>query len=108
MRRFYLLTVLSVLAVSYQSIAQESAGTPAERILVTANAARHERISTTSEAADISVSGKVTDEKGDGLPGVSVVVKGSTQGTTTDGTGSYRLNIPTILSDFSLFLIPIQ
>ena len=45
-------------------------------------------------AADITVSGKVSDEKGAGLPGVSVVVKGSTQGTTTDGTGSYRITAP--------------
>lgn len=94
MRRFYLLTALSVLAVSYQSIAQESAGAPAERVLLTVNTTKNERIGTTSEAADISVSGKVKDEKGDGLPGVSVVVKGTTQGTTTDGTGSFTIKVP--------------
>ena len=44
--------------------------------------------------ADIPVSGKVTDEKGEGLPGVSVVVKGTTQGATTDGTGSFRIAVP--------------
>lgn len=44
--------------------------------------------------AEIPVSGKVIDEKGDGMPGVSVIVKGSTQGTTTDGTGSFRLAVP--------------
>lgn len=44
--------------------------------------------------ADVVVSGKVIDEKGDGLPGVSVIIKGSTQGTTTDGQGSYRLSVP--------------
>ncbi|WP_394330475.1 SusC/RagA family TonB-linked outer membrane protein [Spirosoma radiotolerans] len=45
-------------------------------------------------AVDIPITGKVTDEKGDGLPGVSVVVKGSTQGATTDGEGSFRITVP--------------
>ncbi|MDP2113899.1 MAG: carboxypeptidase-like regulatory domain-containing protein, partial [Bacteroidota bacterium] len=42
-----------------------------------------------------SVSGKVTDSAGEGLPGVSVVVKGTTIGTITDMDGNYSLsNIP--------------
>jgi len=41
-----------------------------------------------------SVSGKVTDSAG-ALPGVSVVVKGTTTGTITDSNGSYSLsNVP--------------
>uniref|UniRef100_UPI003B3BE694 SusC/RagA family TonB-linked outer membrane protein n=1 Tax=Spirosoma sp. TaxID=1899569 RepID=UPI003B3BE694 len=44
--------------------------------------------------ADQPVSGKITDEKGDGLPGVSVVVKGTTRGTTTDANGQFKLNVP--------------
>lgn len=44
--------------------------------------------------ADVIVTGKVTDEKGAGLPGVSVVLKGSTQGTNTDGEGKFRLSVP--------------
>ena len=44
---------------------------------------------------DISVRGKVTDnETNEGLPGVSVVVKGTTQGTTTDAGGNYQLVVP--------------
>lgn len=43
--------------------------------------------------ADQPITGTVTDEKGETLPGVSVVVKGTTTGTTTDGAGKYRLNI---------------
>ncbi|MDO9040340.1 MAG: carboxypeptidase-like regulatory domain-containing protein, partial [Bacteroidota bacterium] len=39
-----------------------------------------------------SVSGKVTDSSGASLPGVSVVVKGTTNGTITDGNGNYSLN----------------
>lgn len=42
-----------------------------------------------------SISGKVTDPTGSGLPGVSVVVKGSTNGTITDANGNYSLaNVP--------------
>lgn len=39
-----------------------------------------------------TVKGKVTDESGAGLPGVNVVVKGTSTGTTTDISGSYSLN----------------
>ena len=42
-----------------------------------------------------SVSGTVTDEKGDPLPGVTVVIKGTTMGTITDIDGRYQLsNLP--------------
>ncbi|MGA0555560.1 SusC/RagA family TonB-linked outer membrane protein [Larkinella sp. VNQ87] len=43
---------------------------------------------------DRTVTGLVKDEKGDGLPGVSVVLKGTTRGTTTTADGSYRLDVP--------------
>lgn len=39
------------------------------------------------------VSGKVTDVKGEAIPGVSVLVKGTSTGTMTDLDGSYRLNV---------------
>lgn len=42
-----------------------------------------------------SISGKVTDSSGAPLPGVSVVVKGTTSGTITDANGNYSIsNIP--------------
>ncbi|WP_428668188.1 SusC/RagA family TonB-linked outer membrane protein [Runella sp.] len=40
------------------------------------------------------IKGKVTDEKGAGLPGVSVLVKGSQRGTTTNSEGVYQLDVP--------------
>ena len=42
-----------------------------------------------------SVSGKVTDSSGSVLPGVSIIVKGTTIGTITDGNGNFSLsNLP--------------
>jgi TonB-linked SusC/RagA family outer membrane protein len=42
-----------------------------------------------------SISGKVTDSSGASLPGVSVVVKGTTTGTITDFDGNYTVtNVP--------------
>ncbi|MFY0650599.1 MAG: TonB-dependent receptor [Cyclobacteriaceae bacterium] len=43
--------------------------------------------------ADVEISGKITDENGQGLPGASVVQKGTTNGTTTDLEGKYKLNV---------------
>ena len=41
-----------------------------------------------------AVIGKVTDEQGTGIPGVTVLVKGTTNGTATDATGKFSLNVP--------------
>ena len=41
-----------------------------------------------------TVSGTVTDTGGQPLPGVSVVVKGTTTGTVTDASGEFSLRIP--------------
>ncbi|NLN30519.1 MAG: TonB-dependent receptor plug domain-containing protein, partial [Bacteroidales bacterium] len=43
--------------------------------------------------AQVRVSGTVTDEDGEGLPGVSIVQVGTTVGTTTDLSGNYTLNV---------------
>jgi TonB-linked SusC/RagA family outer membrane protein len=43
--------------------------------------------------ADIQVSGKVTDDQGEPLPGASVTVAGTTTGTVTDLDGAYSLNV---------------
>lgn len=40
---------------------------------------------------NMTVSGKVTDDKGSPLPGVSVQVKGTKKGTQTNATGEYQL-----------------
>lgn len=47
-----------------------------------------------NEAPDFSISGRVLDEFGEGMPGVSVVLKGTTIGTTTNVAGDFTLGIP--------------
>ncbi len=42
----------------------------------------------------ITVTGRITDENSQALPGVTVLVKGSTVGTTSDTDGKYSLNVP--------------
>ncbi len=41
----------------------------------------------------IEVSGQVTGEEGEGLPGVNVLEKGTTNGTITDIDGNFRLSV---------------
>jgi TonB-dependent starch-binding outer membrane protein SusC len=50
---------------------------------------------TTVSFADKTVKGKVTDTaNGQGLPGVNVVIKGTSVGTTTDEGGAYSISVP--------------
>ncbi len=51
------------------------------------------QIAATTEQ-QVTVSGTVTDDSNQPMPGVSVVVKGTRIGTQTDGSGKYALNIP--------------
>ncbi len=43
---------------------------------------------------DQVVKGTVTDEKGEGLPGVNIIVKGTQQGTVTNTAGYYEISVP--------------
>ena len=45
-------------------------------------------------AQEKSVTGKVTDENSEAIPGVTVVVKGTTQGTITDFDGNFKISVP--------------
>ena len=45
-----------------------------------------------SPSSAITVSGQVIDEDGSPIPGVNVVVKGTTNGTATDSDGRYNIN----------------
>jgi TonB-dependent starch-binding outer membrane protein SusC len=45
-------------------------------------------------AQGFTVKGKVNDEKGAGVPGATILVKGTTTGTTTDANGGFSLQVP--------------
>lgn len=48
-----------------------------------------------NQANNLKVSGKVTDSSGASLPGVTVLIKGTTNGTITDSDGKFSLsNVP--------------
>ena len=47
-----------------------------------------------SQQAGMEISGRVVDEKGSALPGVTIQVKGATMGTSTDATGKFVLRVP--------------
>lgn len=44
--------------------------------------------------AALDISGKVTGDNGEELPGVSILLKGTTTGATTDINGTFKLTIP--------------
>src|SRR5690606_30097991 len=46
-------------------------------------------------AQNVQVTGQVTDEAGEAIPGATVLVKGTTTGTATDLDGGYQLSVPT-------------
>lgn len=45
-------------------------------------------------SVDTQITGRVTDQKGNPLPGATILVKGSTTGTVTDIEGRFSLDIP--------------
>ncbi|MBS1668225.1 MAG: TonB-dependent receptor [Bacteroidetes bacterium] len=55
-------------------------------IFITANAQ--------NEKAVTQISGTITDQKGTGLPGVTVNVKGKNISTVTDENGRFKINVP--------------
>jgi hypothetical protein len=46
------------------------------------------------QAQERMVSGRVTDANGAGLAGVSITIKQTNRGTTTDGDGKFQLTVP--------------
>lgn len=100
MKKIYQLATLSLIAGIVPGFAQTMQSIEPKRSdllagqLLALHVPRPDLSYETAQVADITISGKVTDEKGDLLAGVSVIVKGTTQGTTTDGTGSFRIAVP--------------
>jgi TonB-linked SusC/RagA family outer membrane protein len=53
-----------------------------------------------AQAQTVNVSGKITDDNGESLPGVNVVIQGTTTGTVSNVDGNYTL--PNVSSDATL------
>jgi TonB-linked SusC/RagA family outer membrane protein len=68
--------------------------TPAANEVIINNLPDNRHNNNSSESLQIRVSGKITDETGNPLPGVTVQVKGTTIGTVTDGSGRYTIDSP--------------
>ena len=47
-----------------------------------------------AKAIDKQVTGRVTSEDGEALPGVNVTLKGTSIGTSTDTKGDFTINVP--------------
>ncbi|MFR4036957.1 MAG: carboxypeptidase-like regulatory domain-containing protein, partial [Butyricimonas faecalis] len=56
-----------------------------------------------NEEKEVRIIGKVTDEKKQPLPGVTVIVKGLTLGTSTDVNGRFSLTLPKMQNVSLLF-----
>ncbi len=56
--------------------------------------ARAQKVTRQPSQVDVAIQGTVSDEKGQSLPGVSIVLKGTQRGTTSDAEGRYRLEVP--------------
>ena len=55
--------------------------------------------------ANRSISGKVTDETGSGLPGVTVLVSGTSTGTSTGADGGFQLDVPATATKLSMSFV---
>lgn len=62
--------------------------------VMTPNSDTHSNQIPTNWIPDRVIKGTVKDEKGEALPGVSILLKGTQQGTTTDVNGAFSFNIP--------------
>ena len=60
-----------------------------EKVLLPSVSKLHEAV-----LHDKTVTGNITDENNESLPGANIVVKGTTTGTISDLDGNYRLNVP--------------
>ncbi|RRB10496.1 SusC/RagA family TonB-linked outer membrane protein [Larkinella knui] len=81
-------------ALSY-TIVDEIVVIKAERALPAFDKPVEKNVSTTVLAPKIleRITGSVRDSKGETLPGVTVLVKGTTKGTTTNEQGQFELNV---------------
>jgi TonB-dependent starch-binding outer membrane protein SusC len=54
--------------------------------------------------AQVRISGKVTDTQGNAIPGVNILIKGTNNGTVSDGDGVYNIEAPPDAALFFSFI----
>jgi TonB-dependent starch-binding outer membrane protein SusC len=72
-------------------------GVPSDRMDITALEAHSSgvhRVANQIRKQDLAVRGRVTSAGGEALPGVAVVIKGTTTGVSTDISGNYAITVP--------------
>src|SRR5690606_1347282 len=85
------LSLVMICLPSFQSF------TSAQPLLVEAEIYRspsEDMPSLISQPLDVTVTGTVSDQNGKPLPGVTIVVEGSSTGTVSDIEGKYTLSVP--------------
>jgi len=92
----FLDTVLEPLHIAYRVVQGQIILTPATAGAASGgdHAGNHLNQAAASLPLLLPVSGTVKDENGNGLPGVSVVLKGTQRGTTTNAEGQFRMDVP--------------
>ncbi|RYY16741.1 MAG: hypothetical protein EOO36_10740, partial [Cytophagaceae bacterium] len=94
-------------ALLRRTLAVLACGLPAAWAAPAMAATLRDEAGITQPAAAIPVAGRVTGADGNGLPGVTVLVRGTTVGTSTGADGSFSLTAPegsTLLFSFVGFV----
>ncbi|MBO0947893.1 SusC/RagA family TonB-linked outer membrane protein [Fibrella forsythiae] len=98
MKHLHALTIslLGLVQLSYSTVAfsQTLASTQTDLARQSSTSRFLQPSALSQVAVDKVVKGTIKDENGQGLPGVSVVIKNAGRGTTTDPSGTFQLTVP--------------
>ncbi|WP_246849933.1 MULTISPECIES: SusC/RagA family TonB-linked outer membrane protein [Rufibacter] len=92
MKKILLLAFSCSMVVGYHSAEVHAGALKDSPLLPKASAKSAKKAK--ANAVDVNVTGKVTSETGEPLIGVSVVLKGTATGTSTDISGNYSIAVP--------------
>ncbi len=83
-----------VKAEAFNTETQQLPLTPTELALMNSTSMASTGNTVSTMKADFQVTGVISDDKGEPLPGVTVSLKGTTLGTTSNADGKYSLSLP--------------
>lgn len=95
MKKCYLLfcTLLLLNPYAFAQVSDASALTASSSPELFSSSSHKPGATVNSPFIAVAVTGLVTDENGQGFPGVNIIVKGTSTGTATDVNGRYALNV---------------